>query len=347
MRIAIHNRKNSFSDRWISYCQNNGIQYKLVDAYSTDIITQISDCDAFMWHHGHMHPKDIIFAQKLLFALEHTGIVVFPDFKTAWHFDDKVAQKYLLEAINAPTVPTWVFYSSLEALEWIKKTDFPKVFKLRGGAGSSNVKLVNTEKEAKRIVNKAFGAGFSQYNALDGFVERWRKYKLGKTNFLDVLKGIIRFVYPTTFTKYAGKERGYAYFQQYIPNNKYDIRVIVVDNKAFAIKRLVRENDFRASGSGSILYDKDHFDENTIRLAFKLSEKLNGQSIAFDFVYENNYPLVVEVSYGFMKEGYDKCEGYWDKDIVWHEGKFDFCGWMVDRVVNEVLAKIKENGNSR
>jgi hypothetical protein len=52
---------------------------------------------------------------------------------------------------------------------------------------------------------------------------------------------------------------------------------------------------------------------------------------AYDFVFdENNKPLVVEVSYGYDKEGYYGCPGYWDSDLVWHEGKFNHEGWMVD-----------------
>lgn len=44
-------------------------------------------------------------------------------------------------------------------------------------------------------------------------------------------------------------------------------------------------------------------------------------------------PLIVEISYGFIAKVYDKCEGYWDKELNWHKGEnFDFCGWMVELV---------------
>ncbi len=77
-----------------------------------------------------LNPRDILFAKQLLFSLEQSGIIVFPDFNTGWHFDDKVGQKYLLETIDAPLVPSYVFYSKKEALEWDEQTNFPKVFKL-------------------------------------------------------------------------------------------------------------------------------------------------------------------------------------------------------------------------
>ena len=126
MRIAIHNRPGSFSDRWIEYCQEKGIDYKVVNAYDSDIICQISDCDAFMFHHHHGNYKDVLFARQLLYSLEESGKRVFPDWRTCWHFDDKVGQKYLLEAIGAPLIPSYVFYTEKEALNWIRQTTFPK-----------------------------------------------------------------------------------------------------------------------------------------------------------------------------------------------------------------------------
>src|SRR5690554_1996861 len=236
MKIAIHQKEGSFSERWIEYCKKASIDYKIVNCFDSDIINQLKDCDVLMWHHHHGHYKDVITAKRILFALEHAGVKVFPDFKTSWHFDDKVAQKYLLEAIGAPLVPSYVFYDKLEALAWAKETSYPKVFKLKGGAGSANVKLVKTYKEAKRLINKAFGKGFAQYDRFGAFKERLRKVKQGKAGLLEVLKGIGRLFITTEFAKQQPPERGYAYFQDFIPNNDSDIRVIVIDNKAFAIK---------------------------------------------------------------------------------------------------------------
>jgi len=108
---------------------------------------------------------------------------------------------------------------------------------------------------------------------------------------------------------------------------------VVVGDRAFAIKRMVRKDDFRASGSGMILYEKKHFSESTVGLAFEMAEKLNTQSAAFDFVYAGNRIYVLEVSFGFIKEVYDPCTGYWDRDLEWHEGKFDPYGWMVDNLI--------------
>jgi len=333
MKIAIHPQSGSFSDRWIPYCETRKIPYKLVNCYESDIIRQMSDCDALMWHFYHAGAKDVKFAKQLLYSLQAAGKKVFPDFHTMWHFDDKVGQKYLLEAIGAPLVPSDVFYSKKKAHEWARKTIYPKVFKLRVGAGSDNVRLVLTKSDAFRLINKAFSHGFPQYDPLSGLKERWRKFRLGRGSALSVLKGVVRFVYPTDYSHMAGREKGYVYFQDFIPENNHDIRVVVIGDKAFAIKRMVRENDFRASGSGNILYEKEHFDDDTIDLAFKVAEKLQSQCVAFDFLSFNGKPVIVEMSYGFAPAGYDPCTGYWDKNLTWFPGSFNPYGWMVEEML--------------
>ena len=339
MKIGIHNSRDSFSDKWIPYCESNSIAYKPVDCYRTDIIDQLADCDALMWHFNHKSPKASKFARQLLYAVQASGKAVFPDYNTVWHFDDKVGQKYLLEAIGAPLAPAYVFYTREEAVRWVKNASFPKVFKLRNGAGSDNVRKVNTQKEALKLVKRAFGKGFSQYSAWSNLRERYRKYALGKTALWNVVKGIVRLGYTTEYARVTGKEKGYIYFQDFIPNNDFDIRVIVIGHQAFAIKRMVRENDFRASGSGSIRYEKENFTEETIRLAFTISESLKAQCMAYDFVFDGSEPLVVEISYGFALQGYDECTGYWNKNLIWHEGRFNPYGWMVDNLIKSVNNK--------
>lgn len=336
MKIAIHDSKkeNFFSKRWIEYCNNNNIQFKIVNAYDNDIINQVNDCDIFMWHHSNYDYRDALFAKQLIYSIETIGIKVFPDFHTTWHFDDKVGQKYLLEAIGAPLVPSYVFYTREEANKWIENTDFPKVWKLRGGSGSSNVQLVKNKQNAKKLIRKAFRRGFSQFDRINHLKFRYKNFKSGKENFLAVLKGFVRLFIGNEYSNNYTKEKGYVYFQEFIPNNKFDIRIIVIEDKAFALKRLVREHDFRASGGGNLIYHKNQIDERCVKIAFNVNKKINAQSIAYDFVFDKkNNPLIVEISYGFDVHAYDYCEGYWDSTLKWHDEKFKPQEWMLDNLI--------------
>lgn len=333
MKIAIHKSKG-FSKRWISYCEANGISFKIVDCYQSDIIHQMDDCDVLMWHFSQDNYKDMLFARQLVYSLEQAGKIVFPNFFTSWHFDDKVGQKYLLESVGAPMVPANVFFDKPSAMKWASTADFPKVFKLRGGAGSANVKLVKTKRKAVSLIEMAFGRGFPPFDKWEYFKERVRKTKEGKDSLLGIAKGIGRlFIKPHDYTMMSN-EKGYVYFQDFMPDNLTDTRVIVIGDKAFGIVRKVRENDFRASGSGSIIYDHSKIDMRCVKIAFETNRKLKAQCLAYDFVFDKQKnPLIVEISYGFVVKAYDLCEGYWDSDLEWHEGKFNPQGWMVGYLI--------------
>lgn len=323
MKIAIHHRAGSFSDRWIMYCEENKIDYKLVNAYDNDIVQQVNDCDVFMWHHHHAHYRDTLFAKQLLYSLQLAGKKVFPDFTTGWHFDDKVGQKYLFEAIGAPLVPSYVFYTKKEALQWADSTTFPKVFKLRGGAGAANVKLVHTKRDAVRLIHKAFGKGFPQFDGWGNFKERFQRWKTGQDSFIGVLKGMGRLIIPTEFSKLHAREKGYIYFQKFIPGNDTDTRIVVVGEKIIGERRGVRKGDFRASGSHILLPNYESVDIRCVDLAYKISKKMNFQIGVFDFIHnDKNEPLVVEVSYGTDPD-YTECQGYWNPKLEFTLSQID------------------------
>ncbi len=85
----------------------------------------------------------------------------------------------------------------------------------------------------------------------------------------------------------------------------------------------VRDNDFRASGSGKIDYNIDKVDKKCIKIAFKVSKQLQFQSMAYDFIYnENNEPEFSEMSYTYLDTAIYNCPGYWDSNLNWHEGHY-------------------------
>lgn len=337
MKIAIHHHSGRFSDKWIEYCKVNHIDYGLINCYDSDIIQQLTDYDALMWHWAHTDQNAVLFARQLTASLEMQGKKVFPNTKTCWHFDDKLAQKYLFEAIGAPLVPTYVFYEMDKALEWAEKTTYPKVFKLRAGAGSSNVRLVENKAKAAKLINQAFTDGFSPIpsisNDLKIKVKRIKSLSIIFKKILNMPKAIKR---RNVLKKSFSTEQGYAYFQDFIPNNDHDIRVIVIGEKAFAIKRMVRENDFRASGSGVIKYHPMDIPLDCIKIAYELVDKLDTQTAAFDFVFNGQKTMLVEISYGFSSKGYLDCPGYWDKHLNWHEGKFTPEWFMIDDLIKSI-----------
>ena len=274
-------------------------------------------------------------ALDVIMAAETMGVKVFPSTSTCWHFDNKIAQKYLLEAIDAPLVPTYVFYDLKEALGWIDRVSFPKVFKLRRGAGSSNVKLAHSATEARALAERAFSSGFSPVSHYgQDALTRYRVAK-GRGDLLNVIKRLPRVL--TTIRdrrRMMGREKGYIYFQDFIPGNEFDTRVTVIGDRAFAFTRNVRPGDFRASGSGDVVYATDRINQKCVEIAFDVTRKVGSQSMAFDFVLgEQRQPLILEVSYGYISEAVYSCPGFWDSRLNWYEGHV----WPQDAILVDLL----------
>ena len=330
--IAIHARARSFSDKWISYCELHGIPYKVVDCYQSDIVRQLEGCSGLMWHWSHSDAKAALFARQLTLSLEKAGLRVFPDSNTSWHYDDKVGQKYLLEAVGAPLVPSHVFFDRKEALLWADNTTYPKVFKLAGGAGASNVKLATSATLAKRWINRSFRRGWPMQSRLYPLREALWHLRRDRTlrAVLGIGFGLARIIVRNEDERAGRREKGYAYFQDFIPGNSFDIRAVVIGRRCYAFKRGVRKGDFRASGSGIMIHDPTQIPLSCVVAAFATADAIGSQCLAFDFVLRDEVPLIVETSYAFALKGYKNCVGYWDRSMDWHDANITPEEYMIE-----------------
>src|SRR6186997_2747751 len=88
----------SYSERWLEVAHTSGVDVQMVDAFAADFFDQLQGCDGFMWRFGY-RPVPRLLAKRILPAVEQgLGIPVFPSWKTAWHFEDKIGEHYLLQA---------------------------------------------------------------------------------------------------------------------------------------------------------------------------------------------------------------------------------------------------------
>lgn len=339
MLIGIHNSNCAYSKRWIEFCKLKNISFKVVNAYSDSIIKDLEDCQVFLWHHSHTNYKDVNFGKQLLFALEQSGKIVFPDFNTGWHFDDKLGQKYLFEAHNIRAARSYVFYDKNEAINWVNQASFPKIFKLRGGAGSSNVKLVRDKKSAIRLINKAFGKGFKSMDFLNLAFDRYKLWKRGRSSLKSVLGCFFYSFFPKLHSSHLLPiQKGYVYFQEFIPNDGYDIRIEITGERALAMVRFTREGDFRASGSNNLVHNTDLIDKEVVEFAFSIADKLKLQSCALDIVRDNrdNKLYLIENSYCYGVDEDEFDYGYWTRDGICVKGdSFNGLDWIVECVLRK------------
>lgn len=328
MKIAIHKNKHIFdhstlwTDAWINFCVKNRIDYEVIDCFSPNIIKNLSNFDILLWHFSNYSYTEMNFARSILKSAENLGLKVFPNSKTNWHFDDKVAQSYFLDAIGSSIPKYNVFYTKEKLKEYIKeKPNYPVIAKLKNGAGSNNVKLIRNKKELIKYGNEMFSTGINS-TPKAGFkiISNIQSTKSLKT-FINRFKRIPDFVKSSKKAREFFNEKNYVYLQEFIDNEGYDLKVVVVGDKLTFLKRNIRNGDFRASGGGFIQYDHTVINLEIIKEAFHTSEKCSFQCMGYDFVInaETKECKIIEISYGFDYIAQLKLGGYYTKDGIFHD----------------------------
>ncbi len=308
-------------ERWKIALEAADCDVQLVDVRRPDILDQIRGCDGFMWRWAWFGGMRQI-ASRLFPVLERElGIACYPNLDTCWHYDDKVAQSLLFEAKGIPTPRTWVWFNREQALDWLRHATFPLVAKLAGGAAAANVTIMRSAVDAVPLVDALFRRGLWGLGAV-------------QTGPMSVPKRLAHASWLTLTGRmhdswFAGQslERGYVLFQEFLPDNEFDTRVTVIGNRAFGFRRLNRDGDFRASGSGKIDHSPGAVDPAMVRLAFLTAQRLRMQSCAIDGLYRDGQPVVCEVSYTYVSWAVHACPGHWELDgdpatgrLAWIDG---------------------------
>ncbi len=326
-------REDASSPRWAMLLEEARHQVRWVDVHKADILSQLEGCDGFMWRHGHNAEHRQI-ARRLLPVLERElGLVVYPDQNTCWHYDDKIIQQYIFSALGIATPKTWVWFDPVQALEWARTATYPLVLKLWTGAASENVRLVKDYTEAELWIRRLFGPGVGHLREIPT-VPAPNLYRRLRTAAAIVLKKR----YPW---RPVELHKDYVMFQEFIADNECDTRIVVIGKRAFGFRRFNREGDFRASGSGKIVYNHEEIDMKVLEMAFAIAERMKLQCVAFDFLQRGDVPLVSEISYTFVPWAVYDCPGHWQRDgkaLQWIEGHL----WPEQAQIEDFLVRLAE-----
>lgn len=327
---------------WVDYLNENNIPWSYIDCYDYKIIEKLDEFSAVLWHYSNFDNVDIMEAQNILNIASQKGLKVFPDYNTGWHFDDKIAETYEFQRIGAPIPRSWMFYDLERCENWLmREAEYPLIAKLRRGSGSNNVKLLKTKDDAIRYARHMFSKGYSPGQSL-----AYKTYsKLQSTKNLRMLieraKKVPKWLIARKFSQGMPTEKGYCFFQEFIPNDGYDIKVIVVGNKCSFLTRNVRKGGFAASGGGGIAYDKAKVPQSVVISAFSTAKDIGSQCMGFDYVIDKrtNEGKIIEMCYGFDFDAIKACGGYWDQDLIWHNEPLD----ARREIIKNLLGKSCEN----
>jgi len=351
MLIAIHPDKSgsrSYSEKWSEFLRKRNIKVKYINLNKNDAIEQVKDCDGVMWRWIHIN-QDKIKAYLILHTIEYyLGIPVFPNHNSCWHYDNKIAQYYIFKALNIPIPDTYVFWDKKNASDWADKTAYPLIFKLSSGASSSNVIKVNSKQHALLLIDTMFNKGIFPLT-----MNEFKKTVFPPKSLREIINTLSRFKYGLYFCLEGNypplpaawwlPEKGYIYLQEFIPDNSFDTRITVIGDRAFGYRRFNRQNDFRASGSGNFDVDHTEIDLNCVKIAFGISKKLECQSMAYDFIFKKEKPIITEMSYTYVDWMVEKCPGHWKPDLTWVERNM----WPEEAQIEDFIDLIQKKNREK
>jgi glutathione synthase/RimK-type ligase-like ATP-grasp enzyme len=214
--IALVKDRTGFWEHYGPILEGFGQRVRLIDMwkYSERESALDGGFDALIWRAKHT-PTIKRLARRLIYYFnQDMGIPTFPSWRSYWHYDDKIAQHFLFTRRGVAAPRTFVFFDRNEAEEFVRRTEFPIVYKCAHGAGGANVGILTNRAGADRYVRKAFGRGLR------------------------------------TFFK-SERQRGYVLLQEFLPGNPGDYRVVCYgDSRACGFFRRNRVEVPLASGSG-------------------------------------------------------------------------------------------------
>lgn len=270
-------------DRYAEICESLGVGFGFIDFDCSEWLDNLARDNAtvLLWRAWHV-PWDKVNAKRKIYTIDQIlGKKIFPSWKMYWHYDDKIAQLYLMKILGLPHPKTYSTHSRREALEMSANLPLPLVWKSADGAMGTNVRLIDSRDELTSLVNSAFtGPGIETY-------------------------------YPGTF------HQRYIYLQEFVPC-AHDYRIIVVDGRvALAYKRV--SDCFRKNVSQGAEISTEGIPCALTEYCVNWANTLEMPWCAFDVVESPNGYQVLEFTsvFGFSATGvYEKTFGSRDGGVL-------------------------------
>jgi glutathione synthase/RimK-type ligase-like ATP-grasp enzyme len=226
------------------------------------------------------------YIEDLVYFLEKQGAVMLPAHKLLLAHHNKIFMEFWRSGFadeSLKTVKSRCYGSWLDARNF--DGGFPVVIKQASSSGGAGVFLAANRKEFNLKVKKA-GKIIIAESLKDLFVGYIKK----------ITKRIILFFIPekSKYIKYDVAPLSTSLIiQTFIPGLSGDYKVLFFGGKYYMMFRKNRENDFRASGSGSFFPVPEQDHEGLLNFAQRLTKEIDYPIIGMDIGFDgNNYHLL-------------------------------------------------------
>jgi glutathione synthase/RimK-type ligase-like ATP-grasp enzyme len=249
------------SPRWTKYIRflkANGFEYGIVDFHKSTWLESVKSYDLIVGFVSSSSYHLDEMRQKFYICERHLGIKCYPSYDEILIYEDKILETYLAAAYQFPIIPTIVTHDYDEAMQ-MRNFHLPFVSKIVPSSGSIGVELIRNPSQQRRLANQVFSPG-------------------GRLTHSRHLR-----------------QKNYAFFQQYIQSDSYDLRIIVISNHVFGYYRKAMDGDFRASGMGIV--EKRALPHTAMIMAIGLYRKLGFSMLVVDFLRDSTGTFhIIELS---------------------------------------------------
>lgn len=238
------------------------------------------------------HYKSYI--EDIVYHLEESGITVVPRFSCLRAHNNKVAMELLRERSDfepIKTIRSRFFGTVEELIKAIDELEFPAVIKSAAGAMSRGVAKAETPEEllkaAKRISRTLY--------------------------FRHDIKELLRLIkYRNSYVR-ESFHRNKFIVQNLIPGLVNDWKVLVYNNRCYALYRGNRDNDFRASGSGKFVFKKE-LPDGMLDFAITIKQHFDVPNISLDIGYDGRRFHLFEFQFVYFgTTTLEKADFYFEK----------------------------------
>ena len=237
----------------------------------------VSPQDSILIHSSSQQPEYKLFIDDLLLYLSSKGNLLVPSIHATRSHENKGYQE-LHKRLRGVQSPKCVYLAKQSEIDRLP-ISYPVVFKEISGYGSGGVKLVHSRAELlaasageRRMTLREAALGIKTSAA--NFVRTHLLQVKNRKQYGTYYEPLKRFV-----------------LQEYIPQLSHDFKVLAFQDRIFALKRAVRPNDFRASGSGRFSFEDPP--AGLLDFAYSLLQQFNEPYMSFDICFDgSNFHLI-------------------------------------------------------
>lgn len=309
--VPSENGEYAYWPKFERFMKHNDIPYELLDIKKSTFIADVQKFDIIVWRTPSSYSEQWEAKDKIEFIQCYMDKFTLPTKESLWFYEDKMRQQWLFEYYNLPSIKTFISHNKKEVKKYINNSNYPFISKDKTSSSSNGVLFVKDKNMANRMYRRIFSNGLKLYD------------------------------------KYV-RQKDYVLFQEAVPNNGFDLRVIMVGNYYFGYYRYPKSGDFKASGSGIV--EKKELPLHVLKLAKKVRDCLpKSYLLAVDFLQDSRDQefYIIETSIFISIES---CEQlivngipgrYVEKngDFTFESGRFWLQELMMEELMKEWILK--------